>query len=347
MTKYPDLILEIQGNTGLITLNRPKALNALSLTMLQGLNDCLSKWADDTEIHQVIIQGDGGRAFCAGGDIRSLYDARQKGDMAFISELFRLEYTVNYQIATFPKPYIALMDGFVFGGGCGVSVHGSHRIVTERTILAMPETCIGYFPDIGASYFLSKSPGYIGLYLGLTGTRIKTADILHAKLADTCVPSSELAAIRQEIIIGAPLDDIIGSKMSAPLKGEFVDRQEDIDDCFSANSLRGIIERLKSNGAEWCQNTLDQLSRNSPFSLEVSFKLLKNKDIMKRDSLIQDFRIAQRLIHRADFYEGIRAILVDKDNTPNWSPSELNRVQSEQVSACFEPLENDELSLPE
>ncbi|MEL0105828.1 MAG: enoyl-CoA hydratase/isomerase family protein [Rhodospirillaceae bacterium] len=345
MTKEPDLLTEVQGHTGLITLNRPKALNALSISMLQGFQACLGEWAHDQQIHQVIIRGSD-KAFCAGGDIRSIYDAHQRGDQAFIQELFRLEYSVNYRIATFPKPYIALMDGFVFGGGCGVSVHGSHRIVTEKTILAMPETCIGYFPDIGASYFLSKTPGLTGLYLGLTGRRITTADILYAKLADACVPATALNTICTEIISGKSIDDVIHSYRLDIGPSELETHQAEIDQCFAADTLKGVIECLNSSSSPWSAETLNLLNQNAPFSLKLTYKLLKNNELTPRESLILDYRIARHLIERPDFYEGVRAVLIDKDNRPKWDPADLNQVSDDAVAACFKPINNDDLDLP-
>ena len=234
MTKYPDLLIEIQNGVGLITLNRPKALNALSFMMLKGIHETLIQWANHKDVRSVIIQGMGDRAFCAGGDVRSLYDAHLQGDHGFIQALFREEYTLNYLIATYPKPYIALMDGITMGGGCGVSVHGSHRVVTEKTIMAMPETGIGYFPDVGASHFLSKCPGYIGLYLGLTGARLNAADILFASLADYFVPAAAINAVRDQIISGDPIETVLLAHQDVPEEGMLTDLQAEIDHCFAA-----------------------------------------------------------------------------------------------------------------
>ena len=346
MTEHPDIITEIRNGVGLITLNRPKALNALNLEVFRVLHTLLPAWATDDRVRMILIQGAGDRAFCAGGDVQSIYDAHQRGDHDFIRELFRLEYTVNYLIATFPKPYVALMDGFVLGGGCGVSVHGSHRIVTERTVLAMPETCIGYFPDIGASHFLSQCPGHIGLYLGLTGARIETADILYAGLADDFIPTSKIEKVRDQIILGDPLEDVIAAHQETTTEAALKINRSEIDKCFAADTLLGVFDQLQKTTTIWAEQSLTLLRFNSPFSLELSYKLLKNKAITIYDSLITDYRISWRLIEMPDFYEGVRAVLVDKDNQPQWQPPSIKTVDADQVAACFSALGPDELILP-
>jgi enoyl-CoA hydratase/carnithine racemase len=346
MTKYPDLHTDVQNGVGLITLNRPKALNALSFEMIKGMHEALMHWATLDSVHTVIIQGEGDRAFCAGGDIRSLYDAHIRGDHGFIQDLFREEYTLNYLIATYPKPYMALMDGITMGGGCGVSVHGSHLIVTERTVMAMPETAIGYFPDIGASHFLSKCPGKIGLYLGLTGARLNAADILYANLADYYVPAAAIDELRDQIILGDPIEVVLSAYQDVPEVGMLNDHQAEIDRCFTAPSLSEIMINLQNTRSSWAQDALKTFKNNSPFSLNVTNNLLNNRDINVMDSLLVDFRISQRMIDKPDFYEGVRAVLVDKDNAPRWQPERLDQVSLDQVDKCFEPLDINELELP-
>ncbi|MEX2449610.1 MAG: enoyl-CoA hydratase/isomerase family protein [Rhodospirillales bacterium] len=344
-----DLMIESRNGVGLITLNRPKALNALSLDMLTRFGGALTAWAGDPAIRAVIVRGGGGRAFCAGGDIRAVYDAHKRGDPAFSHDLFRREYTLDYLVGTFPKPYIAFMDGIVMGGGCGISVHGSHRIVTERTVLAMPETAIGFFPDVGASHFLARCPGRIGLYLGLTGVRLDASDALYAGLADAQVPSESLDRLAAAIVAGESPEDAIADFAVKPSASELETMRPTVDRCFAASDLGGTIgalERAAGAGETDAETVLKSLDGKSPFSLKLTYKLLsKNDNISIKDSLVTDYRLSRRVIERADFQEGVRAVLVDKDNRPRWTPGALEDVRDDAVAACFEPLGPEDLVL--
>ncbi len=349
MTKYPDndLLISSENGVGLITLNRPNALNALSLDILDGLQATLLNWGRDEQIRAVIIRGAGGRAFCAGGDVRAAYEAHVSGDDEFAAELFRREYSVDYLVASFPKPFVALMDGIVLGGGCGISVHGSHRIVTETTMLAMPETGIGFFPDVGASVFLAKCPGRVGLYLGLTGDRLTAGDAVYAGLADAFLPQKQIEAFITQIIGGSTPDQAVDEFCEKPGSSALALYQAEIDRCFGAPDLNSIVGSLENDGGPWSEKCLDTLSKKSPFSLEITYKLLNNNEnISISDSLITDYRICRHLLKMSDFYEGVRAVLVDRDNEPKWKPATIAGVERDEIEACFAPLGKDDLVLP-
>ncbi|MEQ8194588.1 MAG: enoyl-CoA hydratase/isomerase family protein [Rhodospirillales bacterium] len=345
-----DLLIETRNGVGLITLNRPRALNALSLDMLRGFRRALAEWSADPTIRAVIVRGAGGRAFCAGGDIRAVYDANLRGDTAFCRALFREEYTLDYEIGTFAKPYIAFMDGIVMGGGCGISVHGRHRIATEKTLLAMPETGIGFFPDVGASYFLPRCPGRIGLYLGLTGARLAAPDILYAGLADALVPSGRLDDLADAVVAGKTPEEAIANFAAEPPASKLETMRPTIDRCFAESDLAGMIgalERAAEAGEPDGETVPARLDGKSPFSLKLSHKLLSIKDNLSLlDSLILDYRLSCRVTARGDFREGVRAVLVDKDSRPQWSPTTIESVNDAEIAACFEPVGSDDLVLP-
>jgi len=339
MSDTSEVILEERGRLGVITLNKPQALNALSLAMIEAIEPQLLAWATDDAIAAVVIQGAGDRAFCAGGDIRDLYDKRGTDYGAIY---YCAEYTQNVTIFNYPKPYIALMDGVVMGGGVGVSIHGSHRVVTERTLFAMPETGIGLFPDIGASWFLPRCPGEIGMYLGLTGYRMRAADCLYAGIGDVYVPSENLDAVIDALAntdrdgVDRLLADIAGEAGPDKLSAN----REAIDRCFSAASVDEILERLAAEDSDWARETVDLIGTKSPTSLKVSFRQLRIGPTLKRfeEVMAMEFRIADRCFHVHDLFEGIRAVVIDKDGAPNWLPPDLAGVSEADVDEYFAPV---------
>ena len=341
MSDTAEVILEERGRLGVITLNKPQALNALSLAMIEAVEPQLHAWARDEKIAAVVIQGAGDRAFCAGGDIRHLYDKRGTDYGAIY---YTAEYTQNVTIFNYPKPYIALMDGVTMGGGVGVSIHGSHRVVTERTLFAMPETGIGLFPDIGASWFLTRCPGEVGMYLGLTGYRMRAADCLYAGIGDVHIPSDNLDAVI-DALAKEPLDKgAIGAVLlqfsADPGPNKLAENREAIDRCFSAASVEEILQCLAAEDSDWARETTEIIGSKSPTSLKVSFRQLRIGPTLKRfeDVMAMEYRMADRFFHGDDLFEGIRAVVIDKDGAPNWSPPDLAGVSENDVDEYFVPV---------
>lgn len=344
-----DILINIIGKAGVITLNRPKALNAMSVPMIETLAHTLQQWQTNPEIAFVLIQSNTSKAFCAGGDIRAVYGARLQDDFKFCDTIFRQEYRLNHLISTYPKPYIALINGICMGGGMGISVHGSHRVVTENAVLAMPETGIGYFPDVGASYFLNQCPGEIGTFLGIVGEKMTAADALYANLATHYVPSSSLDLLIQQLLKAGSAEQAIEliekANQSSP-SSNLAQHQPLIDQCFKGDTVEEIMKSLEESGDSLAWDWLRILDKRSPTSLRVSLELLRrNQDKSLKEALAVEFRLSQRFARHYDFFEGIRAVLIDKDNMPHWLPRHLSQVTTEMVTAFFEPLGPRELKL--
>jgi len=336
-----DILSHIENEIGWVTLNRPQALNAFSITMARGLHQLLQTWENTTTVKAVVIEGAGGKAFCAGGDVRALYEAKKRGDLQACKDFFREEYALNAKIYQYTKPYVALMDGITMGGGMGVSVTGSHRIVTERALLAMPETGIGLFPDAGGTTFLNQISGVMGLYLGLTGTHLKVEDALWTGLATHFIPSATLPFFKADLLAGLSLEDALSLHSQAPLKQGFLEHhQELIETYFNKPSLTEILDDLKNDPAPFAQNTYNTLRSKSPTSLAVTFRQLK--EIGPRLSFAERMEMELSLSHHFlkghDFMEGIRALLVDKDQLPRWKPATAEDVQPHDIEAYFSPL---------
>lgn len=345
MSDPADILFERRGRVGLVTLNRPSALNALTLDMIQRLAEQLETWRTTREIGAVVIRGAGERAFCAGGDVRDLYEKRGTD---FGATYYAAEYRLNVAIHRYPKPYVALMDGLVMGGGAGVSVHGSHRIATERTTFAMPETAIGLFPDVGAGWFLNRCPGEIGLYLALTGYRMGAADTVYARIADSVVASASLDRLvedlaRLEAPDAAAIDSSLLRHRADPGAPPLAARRAEIDCCFGAGSVTGILRRLDEIGGDWAADQIQAIGRMSPTSLAVSFRQLRQARAMERieDVMQLEFRLAHRFYSGHDFFEGTRALIIDKDGAPKWNPARLDDVSDEAVDAWFGPIEGE------
>ena len=340
-----DVILRREGAIGRITLNRPKALNALTEDMCAAMLTHLRRWAADPAIHAVVIDATPGKAFCAGGDVRAIYDAGRRADGSVMS-FFRTEYRMNAAIRRFPKPYVALIDGFAFGGGCGVSMHGSHRVVSENAMLAMPETLIGLFPDIGATTFLNHLPGEIGMYLALTGLRINAADALYCGLATHFVPAQDHAALRSRLAQGEMPDAVLAALSTPPSEVADLARHRDtIDRAFAASSVEDILERLDLEG-DWGNETASLLRSRSPTSLKVTFRQMRDGAELDFASCQRmEFRIMARMMEGHDFYEGVRAALIDKDQSPRWLPPSLDMVSESEIERFFAPLDDEEFTL--
>ncbi len=325
-----------KGEIALITLNRPTALNALTLSMCKIIDESLVQWQNDDNIKAVIIQGAGDRAFCAGGDVRIVYELAQS-DVDQAMNFFRQEYQMNRRLFHFKKPYIALLHGITMGGGLGVSIHGSHRVADESLQLAMPETGIGFYPDIGGSYFLSHCPGKLGWYLGLSGDRVNAYDASYLGLVDFVIDRGDFANVIEEIT-SINFDHDAHTQISEVLKRwQFTGRQSqllvehtEIDRCFSASTVEEIIRNLSSSQSERCADILNLLTQKSPTSLKITFKLL-NQALLQDFDTCMDFelKLTEQFLRNPDFAEGVRAAIVDKDRQPRWQPANLSEVDDD------------------
>ncbi len=331
-----DVLFEQQGALGLITLNRPQALNALSLPMIEAIMPQLKIWAASPSIKAVAITGAGEKAFCAGGDVRAAYEAG-KAKQPLTQHFFMQEYILNRTIARYSKPFIALVHGICMGGGMGLSQHGSHIIVAERALLAMPECAIGLFPDVGGTVFLNRCPGQLGLYLALTGARLSAADALYARLATHYVPHhywpdylARLAAGDEPSLALAALAQDAGSSLLAQ-------HQAEIDEIFSAADVSAIMAALAQSNNEWAKTALASMQAASPTSLTLTLKQLREgRGLNIESALFYEFRLSQACMRGHDFYEGIRAQLVDKDKNPRWQPATLAEVKPDSIERMFE-----------
>lgn len=342
-----EILFTRKGLLGLVTLNRPKALNALTLGMIRRLHSQLRAWAADPEVKAVVVQGAGEKAFCAGGDVMKLYqtgkDAPERlGNAPAVQEFFREEYVLNRLIKRYPKPYVALMDGVTMGGGVGLSEHGSHRIGTERLLYAMPETAIGIFPDVGGSYFLPRCPGKLGLFLGLTGERLKASDCLYAGLIDAYVPSAKLDALVEDLAAMADGHAVVSSTIArhadAPDKPPLAVHRAAIDRCFGHGSLEAILAALEAENTEWADGVRATLLAMAPTSLKVTQEAIRRGAGLEfEDCMTMEYRLSQALLAAPNFYEGVRALLVDKDRSPHWQPATVEDVSDAEVERYFQP----------
>ena len=338
----PEVLFEIKGHAGLITLNRPRALNALTLGMIRDITATMRRWMLDDAVRHVVIRSSGGKAFCAGGDIRALYDWGRARDPNYFT-FYREEYQLDTLIKRYPKPYIALLDGIFMGGGAGLSVHGSHRIGSERLSFAMPETGIGFFPDVGATYFLPRLAGEIGMYLGLTGERLGVADAQYARVTTHHVASDRLQALTQALSETTDVSGCIERFAADPGPAVLPRHREAIDRHFSRDSVEAILQSLDADGSDWAKSTAAELRKKSPTSLKLAFRQLREG--LKHDfeeCMRLEYRIAIHMLDGHDFFEGIRAVVIDKDQKPRWQPATLEAVSDQEVAVYFAPV-GDEL----
>ncbi|MGW6056289.1 enoyl-CoA hydratase/isomerase family protein [Streptomyces sp. NPDC055189] len=348
-TAAPDeapVLLHQEGRTGHITLNRPRAINALNHAMVRLMDEALSAWEKADDITTVLLTGKGARGLCAGGDIRSIHDDIRAGGGAASTAFWRDEYRLNARIARFPKPYVAVMDGIVMGGGVGVSAHGSVRIVTERSRIAMPETGIGFVPDVGGTYLLTRTPGELGTHLALTGTAVGAGDALLCGLADHFVPSERLPEFTAALA-GADVSEVVARYATTAPAGELAAHREWIDACYSADSVEEIVDRLYDSGERAAKEAAETVLGKSPTSLKVTLAALRRARSLAslEEVLDQEYRVSATAITAPDMVEGIRARVVDKDRDPHWSPAELSQVTDADVARHFTPREGDELGL--
>ena len=327
-----DVAIRVEDRAGRITLNRPEALNALTLPMVKAVDAALTAWTNDTAVSQVVIDAAGKRAFCAGGDIRMLYEAARTGDVAAARAFFAAEYAMNARIARFPKPYIAIMDGLVMGGGVGISAHGSVRVATERTVLAMPETGIGLFPDVGATWLLGRA-GALGMHLALTGARIDAHQAIRAGLADAVVPSIEVPAlIRRLTTAHADVRGLAdpGSQPVGPTAW--------MELCYGHDSVEAIVAALAGHPDQDAQSAAREIATKSPSSLKVTLRALREAAAMPglEQALAQELVLATSCMRSHDFVEGVRAAVIDRDRQPRWQPARLEDVTPSMVDRYFD-----------
>ncbi|WP_432111325.1 enoyl-CoA hydratase/isomerase family protein [Streptomyces sp. YPW6] len=333
-----DVLVGTEGRTGRLILNRPRALNALTHPMVLRIAEALTAWRDDPAVDAVVISGAGERGLCAGGDIRAIHEDARAGGTAS-ADFWRDEYRLNALIARYPKPYVALMDGIVMGGGVGISAHGTVRIVTERSRVAMPETGIGFVPDVGGTYLLALAPGELGTHLALTGAPVGAADALLCGLADHFVPSGRLDRLLAELS-RTSVHDALAEHIGQAPPGELAAHRGWIDHCYAAGTVEEIVDRLVASGVPAAEEAAAALTAKSPTALKVTLTSLRRARSLGplERVLEQEYRVSRVALTSPDLVEGIRAQVIDKDRSPRWSPAHLKGVSDEDVARYFTPL---------
>ncbi|MGE3304038.1 MAG: enoyl-CoA hydratase/isomerase family protein [Hyphomonadaceae bacterium] len=334
-----EVILRVENGLGRITLNRPAALHALNEAMCHAMDAALRGWAQDGAVRAVLVDHTGPRGFCAGGDIRMLAESGA-GDGRVARAFFAAEYKLNTLIQGYPKPYVAILDGITMGGGVGISVHGTYRVATERTVFAMPETGIGLFPDVGGGWFLPRLPGEIGCWLALTGARIRADDCVYAGVATHFTPSAEIEALKAALIAGGDAGGVLAAADRKPGEAPLAAHRAAIDGLFAHYRAEDIFAALAADGGEWAAAQLKELRTKSPQTIKVALRQIRTGARLSAfaDVMRMEYRIASRVVRRHDFLEGVRAVIVDKDNAPRWSPETLEGVSEAMLDDIFAPL---------
>ena len=340
----PEVLVRIEGRVGRLTLNRPKALHALTATMCRLMTEALTAWKDDPAVELVMIDHSGERGFCAGGDIRMLYDDVPNGGR-LAREFFFTEYRLNELLFRYPKHVIAFMDGVTMGGGVGVSRPARFRVATERTTFAMPETGIGLFPDVGGGWYLPRMPDHIGLWLAMTGARIKAADCELVGVASDYVESARLPELKAAIVADpAAVERLLTEFEGDPGRPTIAQHQDEIEKIFSLGSVEAITAALEASQSDWAREQLAVLRTKSPQTVKVAFRQLRLGAQARSfaENMAMEYRIASRVVLRPDFREGVRAVIVEKDNAPRWTPPTLEDVTEDLLDQIFAPLPTDE-----
>ncbi|MGL4440836.1 MAG: enoyl-CoA hydratase/isomerase family protein [Bosea sp. (in: a-proteobacteria)] len=342
----PEIICEKRGHAGVVTLNRPRALNALTLGMVRGLASALDAWEHDDTIRHVVVVGAGEKAFCAGGDIRLLHDLGKAGQIEEARAFWREEYVLNVRIKTYRKPYIAIIDGIVMGGGVGVSLHGSHRVAGDKYLFAMPEVSIGFFPDVGATHALPRLPGATGTWLAVSGDRVGQSDALALGLATHAVTSASIGDVIAALVAGDDVDDVLARLRAPKTDAPVVAHRALIDQCFGAPTLEAIVARLSAaDDNPFAARILASLATKSPTSMKLALAQMQaGKALNFAEAMRLEFRIVSRVALGHDFYEGVRAVIIDKDHKPDWQPRRLEDVSDAMIAAYLAPLP-DELAV--
>jgi len=342
----PEVLVRVEGFAGRITLNRPRALNALNADMCLAISDALLAWRDDDRVGSVLIDGAGDRAFCAGGDIRVVAESG-KTDGAEARRFFHAEYRMNELLFRYPKPVVAIMDGITMGGGVGISMPARYRIATERTVWAMPEGDIGLFPDVGGGWSLPRLPGQTGVWLALTGSRLKAADCCALGIATHFVPGDRVEELKSHLCSAHSregwderLEGSIGAFAADPGPCPIAARRSEIDRLFAFDTVERIMAALQTDGSDWATEQRQGLSRKSPTTLKVALRLIREgaRRTSFAEEMAVEYRLAVRLTRRHDFIDGVRAVIVDKDNAPRWDPPTLEGVTDELLDELFAPL---------
>ncbi|MDO8378102.1 enoyl-CoA hydratase/isomerase family protein [Phenylobacterium sp.] len=343
-----EVLVRIEGRVGRLTLNRPQALHALTTNMCEILTDALVAWRDDPAVDLVLLDHSGERGFCAGGDIRMLAQSGAADGKA-AREFFFKEYRLNHLLFAYRKPVVTIMDGVTMGGGVGLAAPSQYRVATERTTFAMPETGIGLFPDVGGGWFLPRMPGHIGLWLALTGARLKAADCELVGIATDFIPSGQVEAFKAALLadpvaVETLLTEFEGDAGRPPL----AQHQDEIDRIFGLESVEAIVAALEAAGTDWAAEQLKVLSTKSPQTLKVAFRQLAQgaKAASFADNMEMEYRIGARVVQRHDFIEGVRAVIVEKDNAPKWNPATLEGVTEAMLDEIFAPLASGEAWSP-
>jgi enoyl-CoA hydratase len=341
MSSPPEILFDRRGTAGIVTLNRPAALNAVTRGMARALHEALERWRHDGAVSRIVVTAAGERAFSAGGDIRALYDAGTAGRHDEMLAFYGEEYVLNTIIKHYPKPYVALIDGIVMGGGVGVSVHGSHRVAGDRFSFAMPEVSIGFFPDVGATWFLPRLPGELGAYCALTGERLSAADGVAATIATHRAASSRFGDLADALCGAVSVDATLAAFAEPVGDGRLAPRRGAIDRLFKGDRVENILAALDAERAdsEFATATAATIRVKSPTSLKLALAQMRAGATLSFQGCMQtEFRIVSRVIHGHDFYEGVRAVIVDKDNAPKWRPTTLADVSDAEIARHFAPL---------
>jgi enoyl-CoA hydratase len=335
VTPESEVIVERRGAAGVLTLNRPQALNALTLGMVREIAVALDRFERDASVQRIVVKGAGTRAFSAGGDVRWLYDRGQAGDYAAQSAFFAEEYCLNIRIKRYPKPYVSLIDGVVMGGGVGVSLHGSHPVAGAKAMFAMPEVGIGFFPDVGGTYLLSRLPHRIGVAMAATGLRASAADMAALGLACAYVESERLPALAEALERPGDTGAIVAEFAAPPPPSPLLAHQATLEAAFAEPELDAIRARLEADGSDYARTLAAGLAAKSPTSLEIALRQMQlGPGLTFEEAMRVEYRIVTRICRGGDFYEGVRATLIDKDNAPVWRP----RPTREEIDAYFAPL---------
>ena len=335
-----DVLIRKEGLAGRITLNRPEALNALSYEMVLAMENALVEWRDDPSIRCIIVNGAGEKAFCAGGDIEEMYQTGKAGDFAYGQKFWKDEYRLNAMIARYPKPYVALIHGFVMGGGVGVSCHGSHRVVTTSAKIAMPECGIGLVPDVGGTYLLGKAPGYLGEFLGMTGYRMNAADAILAGFADDHIPDEAKEDLIEALCDTGDLS-FVETFAKEPDDSTLIHSLEGIDLAFTRRDASEILASLEGLEDDWALAAVKALKRNDPLAVECTLQLVRRArvDMRIEDALAGEYAYTSKAMEYGDFLEGIRAAIIDKDRNPKWKHANLEAVPAALIDKMLAPVE--------
>ncbi len=336
-----DVLTRVDGGIGLITLNRPKAINSLNQQMVDALSAVLARWEDDDSVRAVVLSGAGERGLCAGGDVVAIYESARKSGVE-ARRFWRDEYLLNGHIGRYAKPYVALMDGIVMGGGVGVSAHAGVRVVTETSKVGMPEVGIGFIPDVGGAFLLSRAPGALGLHAGLTGAPFSGSDAIALGLADHYIPHAELGAFTQAVVVG-DVQSALAAHAVEPPPSELAAQRGWIDHCYAGDTVEDIVAALREHDAGPANDAATLIASRSPIALSVALEALRRAAKLEtlEDVLTQDYRVSSASLSSHDLVEGIRAQLIDKDRNPQWSPAALAAVTAADIDAYFAPVDDD------